>query len=133
MQTSDFHSIFTPDRMKALFPSDRADRFFEALYGDTDDGAYDIAVAFIGANRHQLSFEFQLTQRPGKCLACNLTYGLPTVFQRHPIINVPGLVEEIGKLVDDSFKVDAWEIGPTREISRERHIIPLNIDGSESR
>ena len=77
--------ILSQDRCEQLFPHDLADRFFEALYGDTEEGAYDIRLKFKGQKQDRLEFEFQLKQRPGKCLACNLTYGLPNVFSRHPV------------------------------------------------
>ena len=43
--------------------------------------------------------ELRLHERPNRCLACNLTQGLPQVFSRHPIINVKGIVKEIEKLL----------------------------------
>ncbi|MBU4504034.1 MAG: pancreas/duodenum homeobox protein 1, partial [Proteobacteria bacterium] len=69
--------IFTYDVLKKLFPEERADMFFDALLGDVNEGAYDISLAFNGHNDGELQFELQLRPRPGRCLACNLTYGLP--------------------------------------------------------
>ena len=88
MNTINFHRLFTQERLEELFPKDRADSFFEALYGDASDGAYDINLDFKESNENKLLFEFQLNQRAGKCLACNVTYGLPSVFTRHPVINI---------------------------------------------
>jgi hypothetical protein len=74
-----------------------------------------------------LTLEFHLTQRPGKCLACNLTYGLPTVFSKHPVINIKEIVKKIEPLLKEDKKCTSWELGKTVEISRELHIIPLLI------
>jgi hypothetical protein len=87
-----FDTLFTPDRLEGLFPADRADQFFEALFGDASEGAYDIELRYDGFRDNQLQFAFHLTERPGKCLSCSLTYGLPHVFSRHPVIGVAGLV-----------------------------------------
>jgi len=85
MATESFDGIFTQDVLKKLFPEDRADQFFDALFGDAEEGAYDISLEFKGQSQNKLEFEFHLKQRPGKCLACNLTYGLPQVFSRHGV------------------------------------------------
>ena len=103
------------------------DVFFEALYGDADEGAYDINLVFNRYQSNQLHFEFHLTQRPGRCLACNLTYGLPAVFERHPIIDVAGLVDKIGQQLEYGVSVSDWSLGPTREISPQLHTVPLII------
>jgi hypothetical protein len=110
-----------------IFPRSRADKFFDALYGDSSEGAYDIRLVFAKQSGNTLGFEFHLTQRPGKCLACNLTYGLPQVFSRHPIIDVKGVVEKIGQLMNGQAKVVDWKLGSTREISRSLHVIPLTV------
>ena len=59
-------------------------------------------------------------------LACNLTYGLPQVFSRHPVIDVPGLVEQVARQVNGSGVKD-WKLGKTKEVSPELHVIPLII------
>lgn len=123
----DYNDIFTPDVLDKLFPADRADLFFDALYGDASEGAYDISLNFKIHRENRLEFELDLTQRPGKCITCSLTYGLPEVFKRHPVINISGLVQEIGRLLDGHAKCIDWQIGFTREVSSELHIIPLNI------
>ncbi|MEW5914482.1 MAG: pancreas/duodenum homeobox protein 1 [Thermodesulfobacteriota bacterium] len=125
--TPDLPDIFSPQALRALLPPERADAFFEALYGEAKDGAYDIGLAFAGRENGRLVFELQLSQRPGKCLACNLTYGLPTVFSRHPVINLKGLVADIGRLLGAPGEL-AWELGRTREISHELHVIPLRVN-----
>lgn len=127
MSTDRFKEIFTEDSLRKLFPDSKSDEFFDALYGDAEEGAYDISLAFVKDNGSQLEFELQLKQRPGKCLACNLTYGLPEVFSRHPLINIKGLVEAIDTLSGDLATCTGWELGNTREISRELHIVPLKI------
>ncbi|MCG6878504.1 MAG: pancreas/duodenum homeobox protein 1 [Deltaproteobacteria bacterium] len=119
--------LFTRGDLQQLFPGERADSFFESLFGDAEEGAFDIGLAFKALRGNKLHFEFQLHQRPGKCLACNLTYGLPQVFKRHPVIDVNGVVEEIGKRLNGKFRCNGWELGATRELSNELHVIPLVI------
>lgn len=108
-----------------LFPKERADQFFEALYGDSSEGAYDIQLVLKGTKDSAILFEFHLKQRPGKCLACNLTYGLPQVFERHPIINLKGLAKEIGERLGKGVK--GYRLGHTREVSNTLHVIPFEI------
>jgi hypothetical protein len=127
MSKDRFSAIFTPDVLASLFPEERADMFFDALFGDASDGAYDIKLAYNSSDQGTLQFELRMIQRPGKCLGCHLTYGLPEVFSRHPVINIKGLVNEIGKLLNGHGRVEAWRLGATRELSRELHIIPLSI------
>ncbi len=127
MEKIAFEQLFTQRALRELFPHERADLFFEGLYGDPLEGAYDISLVFKGQDRGTLQFEFQLEQRPGKCLACNLTYGLPEVFSRHPIINIKGLIREIDQMLGGQWKCADWRLGLTREVSRELHILPLII------
>lgn len=117
---------FSDETLARLFPADRADSFFDALFGDAEEGAFDIGLSFSGCVGDELNFELQLRERPGKCLACHLTHGLPEVFLRHPIIDIRGLVREIGKLTG-SAKEPEWKIGQTREISRRLHAVPLTV------
>jgi len=132
MATNLFYDIFSEKTVTALFPAERADLFFDALYGDASEGAYDIALLFKGKNGDALKFEFHLKQRPGRCLACNLTYGLPEVFSRHPIIDLDGLARRIAELVDGKAIVLDWEIGLTSEVSSDLHVIPLTIHLEQS-
>ena len=127
IDTRVLQDTFTQEKLDELFPRDRADQFFDALFGDVSEGAYDIELKFSSAAEDRIDFEFLLKQRPGKCLACNLTYGLPDVFARHPVINVKGLVEKIDALLDGEAVCKKWHIGRTREISSELHAVPLNI------
>nr|WP_321258010.1 pancreas/duodenum homeobox protein 1 [uncultured Pseudodesulfovibrio sp.] len=122
---SQYGEIFTDDLLLTIFPEERADAFFEALFGDAEEGSYDISLGFVGESDSSLDFEMRLMQRPGKCLACNLTYGLPEVFARHPIINVQGVADAVADAIGKNSA--AWKFGATRELSRELHVIPLNI------
>jgi hypothetical protein len=122
---SPYGNIFTEDTLQAIFPPERTEAFFEALFGDAEEGSYDIALAYAGDEGQKLNFELRLAQRPGKCLACNLTYGLPQVFSRHPIINVNGIAQAVA-LAAGAESAD-WDLGNTQEVSRELHVIPLTI------
>lgn len=123
----DFELIFTREKLDVLFPQERTDAFFDALFGGAEDGSYDISVDFVKGNAKEAQFAFVLRQRPGKCLACNLTYGLPQVFMRHPIINLKGFVESVARELQTDPGAIKYELGPTREQSREMHIIPIYI------
>ena len=121
--------IFTAGVLGKLLPLQLSDDFFEALYGDSDDGAYDIHLAFkdYDSDRKMLSFELELHERPGKCLACNLTYGLPEVFSRHPLISLDSMVKKIETLLGEGVRCESWELGQTLTHSSNLHAIPLNI------
>ena len=121
----DLSNIFTNDALNKLFPATKSDDFFDALYGDANEGAYDIKLAFRGQSANSLNFELELHERPGKCLACNLTYGLPEVFSRHPIINIKGLVEEINSLLGDNATCTDWKLAATNSVSKSIYSIPL--------
>jgi len=122
-----FETLFDTEALDRLFPRSRADRFFEALLGDANEGAYDIALVFKKAETNQLFFEFQLGQRPGKCLRCNLTHGLPDVFKRHPVIGLKQVMAGIQNRLDGRWRCTQWTIGQTREVSRSLHVIPLTV------
>ncbi|HSQ85854.1 MAG TPA: pancreas/duodenum homeobox protein 1 [Desulfobacterales bacterium] len=127
MEKKGFEKLFAPDVLKRLFPEDRSDQFFDALYGDAEEGAYDISLEFIRAQGNRLEFLLRLTQRPGKCITCSLTHGLPQVFTRHPIINIKGLVQDIEARLDGRGRCVDWKLGSTQEMSNEIHGIPLII------
>lgn len=116
--------VFTQDYLDMLLPVEISDHFFEALYGDTSDGAYDIRLEFISANDKRIVLAFNLTQRPGKCLVCSLTYGLPNVFSRHPLINIKGMVK---KIEEKGVKIKNWRLGETEEDSSSLHVIPFYL------
>jgi len=119
--------IFTQETLQTLFPPERANAFFDALFGDAEDGAYDIRLVFKGQAANTLTLALELHERPGKCLACNLTYGLPEVFSRHPIINIKGLTAEIDALLGDKATCTDWKLGTTQTVSKKLHVIPLMI------
>ncbi|MGD9006972.1 MAG: pancreas/duodenum homeobox protein 1 [Desulfobacteraceae bacterium] len=126
--TINYSTLFSQDKLDSLFPLERSNQFFEALFGDSDEGAYDIRLAFKENQADTLLFELELHQRPGKCLACNLTYGLPKVFTRHPVIDINGIVAQLDQLLGDRARCGQWQLGSVREVSRELHVIPLMID-----
>ena len=116
--------IFTQDFLDTLMPPETGNRFFEALYGDASEGAYDIRLKFLNADEKQVVLAFDLTQRPGKCLVCSLTHGLPTVFSRHPLINIKKIVE---KIEEKGFCVKKWHMGETEELNSSNHYIPFYL------
>ena len=119
--------VFTREKLDELFPLERSDDFFDALYGDAAEGTYDICLVFRAAEAQILHFAFELRRRPGKCLVCSLTYGLPQVFMRHPLINLKGLAGELAGLVGWSGEELNVQLGRTEESSSELHVIPLRI------
>jgi len=121
-----YQDVFTREKLSELFPSDRTEQFFEALFGDAEEGSYNIELGYSGGCDTRLQFELRLLQRPGKCLACNLTYGLPQVFSRHPVINVPGIAQAVARATGKDNA--SWKLGATREVSATLHVIPLLIE-----
>lgn len=119
---------FTQDVLDEIFPRERADQFFDALFGDAAEGAYDITLAYGGESNDHIEFEFQLQQRPGRCLACNLTHGLPDVFRRHRVIDVAGLIRQIDSRLTNGKRCGDWTIGRTREVSQDMHSMPLIVN-----
>lgn len=117
--------IFTQDYLNTLLSPGISDQFFEALYGDAEEGAYDIQLEFISASEKRIVLAFNLVKRPGKCLVCSLTYGLPNVFSRHPLININGMVD---KIKEKGMNIKQWQLGQTEENSSSLHVIPLFID-----
>ena len=111
--------------LDTIFPASRTDQFFEALFGGAEDGAYDIQLVFRHQDPNKLMMAFNLIQRPGKCLRCNLTYGLPEVFKRHPILNVNQVVHDLAQA--SGFAKYHFTLGQTEEESDEIHSIPLTI------
>ncbi len=127
MTTNIADTLFNKENLEKLFPKNRTDEFFEALFGDAAEGAYDIELTFKDAAKDTLNMELHLHQRPGCCLACNLTQGLPQVFSRHPVINIDGLVRDIDKLLGDSVHCESWGLGRTVQHSQALHAIPITI------
>ncbi len=130
MTTDIFQELFTDSILQELLPSERANDFFEALYGDIEEGSYDISLAYngLGSDQKSLQFLLNLSERPGKCLACHLTHGLPEVFSRHPIINIAGMVEKIDAQLGDKASCGEWHLGSTQTISRQLYAVPLIIE-----
>ncbi len=130
MNEATIKELLNDERLAAIFPAERSDQFFDALFGDAAEGSYDIKLSFTkydpAAQTLQLGLE--LHERPGKCLACNLTRGLPEVFTRHPVINVKGVVAAIDQLLGEEAACKDWHLGTTRESSKALHIIPLIIN-----
>ena len=127
MTIPNFEALFTSRITLELFPEKRTNQFFDALFGDENEGAYNISLKFIKHSEKTLHFEFQLKQKPGKCLSCSLTYGLPQVFQRHPIINIKGIIAEIEHVLDHKARCVSWKLGNTREVSSQCHTIPFSV------
>ena len=129
MNAQTMNKIFSDEVLAELFPAERTNDFFEALFGDASEGAYDIQLKFQGYNENasQLRFQLDLHERPGCCLVCSLTYGLPEVFARHPVINIKGLVAEIEKRLAGQAACTGWRLGTTVQQEKSRHSIPLDI------
>lgn len=123
-----FDALFNRETLSRLFPPERADQFFDALLGDPDEGAYDMRLAYKGMQENRLNFDIELHQRPGKCLVCSLTYGLPTVFSRHPVIDIQGVVDAISERIDGEGRCVSWTLDRTREVSPQLHVVPLRIE-----
>ena len=127
MNKEAIEALFTPEYLQQIFPENRANDFFEALLGDADEGAYDISLSYRGCNDRTIELEVQLKERPGHCLACNLTQGLPAVFSRHPIINIQGLVEKVNNDLNGTVQCGDWSLGYTQQKSSGLHASPLTI------
>lgn len=123
--------LFTDEFLQELFPRGRDDQFFDALYGGAEEGAFDISLEFVSfePEKGRLMLEYRLTERPGKCMACSLTYGLPQVMERHPIIDVKGTVAKIGQRLknDCDWIVVDWALGRTTPYAPKVNVIPLII------
>lgn len=126
MHTQELDQAFLRD----IFPPERTEAFFEALFGGAEEGAYDISLVCREVGEDKAHLAFALHQRPGKCLVCSLTYGLPQVFQRHPVLDVAGVVAAVAKRLGWPADAVTWKLGATEEISRELHAIPLIIKKS---
>jgi hypothetical protein len=132
MNKDTIDALFSAANLLEIFPKERTNDFFEALLGDAEEGAYDIELAYTGSDSKTISMELQLFERPGRCLACNLTQGLPTVFSRHPVINIAGIVREIDKLLAGQARCVDWSLGYTKQKSKSVHAIPLTISLEKS-
>ena len=131
METKTIDALFTPETLQQLFPRERSNEFFDALFGDASEGAYDIELAYQGTDGKEITLELLLHERPGCCLVCNLTQGLPQVFTRHPVINVAGVVEAVDTLLAGQARCGKWSLGRTEQRSKAMHLIPLTIELDE--
>ena len=131
---TDWKQIFSRTTLRELFPQERTDAFFDALFGDASEGAYDIELSFDRYDRaaRNLRFLLNLRERPGRCLACNLTYGLPEVFARHPVIDLKGLVRDIEGRLGGEMVCGDWRLGRTVQQDNALHSIPLEIEVRQS-
>lgn len=129
MNNQTLQEAFTDDALTNLFPPQRTIDFFEALFGDNSEGAYDVKLRYGGYDEQSstLGLFLDLHERPGNCLVCSLTYGLPQVFSRHPVININGLVKDIEKMLGDSVECGDWKLSTTVQSSKSLHSIPLSI------
>ena len=127
---TDWKQIFSHTTLRELFPQERTDAFFDALFGDASEGAFDIELSFDRYDRaaRNLRFLLNLRERPGCCLACNLTYGLPEVFARHPVIDLKGLVRDIEGRLGGEMVCGDWRLGRTVQQDNALHSIPLEIE-----
>ncbi len=101
--------------------------FFEAFYFG-EEPAYHLQLGWGESTGELVRLELQLHARPGKCLACNLTWGLPQVLEKHPLLNLNKTVQDVEKLLPKGYKVKKWYLGHTEERSPELHVIPLIIE-----
>ncbi|NNK96916.1 MAG: pancreas/duodenum homeobox protein 1 [Desulfobacterales bacterium] len=131
MRNDQYAILFPQEICRKIFPPKRTIDFFEALLGDADEGSYDIELQYAGASGKQINFDLLLHERPGHCLACNLTLGLPQVFSRHPIINIAGIVDEIDQILGEKAITGEWNLGYTQQRSNAMHAIPLAIELEE--
>lgn len=119
--------ILDKEFLTEVFPAQRTEDFFDALFGGAEEGAYDICLVCREVTPDAAYLAFELHERPGKCLACNLTYGLPQVFRRHPVLNVAGVVRAVAERLGWNPDAVDWSLGNTEEMSRQLHCIPLII------
>lgn len=111
--------------LKEIFPPERTDQFFEVHFGGAEEGAYDIVLTVRNETEDHVEMAYELHQRPGKCLVCSLTYGLSTVFRKHPVIDAAGTAAKVAeKMGWDNFE---WSIGATQEESSALHWIPFQV------
>lgn len=123
-----YAGLFSADTCSELMPAETANQFFEALFGDAEEGSFDLELNYRGSDSGSLRFDILLRERPGHCLACNLTYGLPEVFSRHPVININGIAEKVNEIIGDRAETGSWKLGATTQLSQSLHKIPLLIE-----
>ncbi|MFT5730467.1 MAG: hypothetical protein ACI8PB_004649 [Desulforhopalus sp.] len=127
MNTDKLEAILNKEELSRIFPKERSNEFFDALFGDASEGAYDIELGYRKVRENTLTMDILLHERPNCCLVCNLTQGLPEVFSRHPIINIEGVVREIDTLLGDEANCEKWSLGRTEQRQSDLHVIPVII------
>lgn len=115
------------DQLAKIFPPSKTDEFFDAIYGGAEDGAYDIVLTARDVSDNKASMAFELRKREGQCLKCSLTYGLPEVFKRHPVLNISGVAKDIGEILGWGENVE-WQIFPVQEVNDNLHVIPFTVE-----
>ncbi len=120
--------MLSEEKVKGLLPRERIEAFFEAFYFG-EEPAYDLELGLghFDPERKILRLELRLRARPGRCLACNLTWGLPEVFKRHPALDLAGVVSRLEALLPEGSKVVDWDLGPTEEVNEDLHLVPLIV------
>ncbi len=115
-------------KIKTFLPSERVQEFFEAFYFG-EEPAYDLELGLRDwePQKGLITLELLLKARPGQCLACNLTSGLPDVFKRHPILNLAQVAEDVVRELGDGYELESWELGWTEQINRDLHVVPFII------
>lgn len=58
MPTDSLNQLFSPETINGIFSENLADQFFDALYGDSSEGAYDIGLVFKEHANNTLLFLF---------------------------------------------------------------------------
>ena len=57
-----------------------------------------------------------------------MTYGLPSVFARHPVIDIKGMTGKIIQQLGQHVQIKNWYCGETIERTSDLHIIPLFVE-----
>ncbi len=119
--------MLTEEWVRGLLPRERVEAFFEAFYFG-EEPAYDLelGVGEVQLERKRIRLELRLKARPGQCLACNLTWGLPPVLSRHPALDLAGIVQKVQERLN-GYQVKGWELGATEEVGPDLHLIPFWI------
>lgn len=113
-------------QLDEIFPPEKTDEFFDALYGGAEEGAYFIKLICNEVTNNTADLAFELHRRPNQCLKCSLTYGLPKVFERHPVINIQSIAKSVAHLL--GWPDVSWSLDRTQEVSDDLHVIPLRLE-----
>lgn len=114
------------DTLNKIFPPEKTDEFFDAMYGEAEEGAYDIRLVCKNIEGKQANLVFQLLRRPGKCLKCSITYGLPEVFMKHKVIDLAGVSNAIARELGWTGKL-SWQLGEVMDINEDLQMIPYTL------